>query len=77
LDCTPTFRNWLAGGFLDSVSFLAKVKVWVWIAWIFLIASASAADVDITPLSFDAKSLKEKFNSRAHQSRLVIILSPT
>jgi hypothetical protein len=56
------------------------VKVWVWVALIFVIAlmaPAHAADAEITALSFDAKLLKEKFNSRAHQSRLVMILSPT
>jgi hypothetical protein len=78
LDFTPTFRNWLAGDFLDSVFSSVKVKVWVALIFVIsLMASASAADAEVTALSFDAKLFKEKFNSRAHQSRLIMILSPT
>ncbi|HUV14650.1 MAG TPA: hypothetical protein VMY18_13480 [Acidobacteriota bacterium] len=53
------------------------MKVWSWIVLILLMSPAFAADFEVTALSYDAKILKEKFNSGAHKSRLVMILSPT
>jgi len=82
---TTNFEGWLTGeralrlaqSFRDSVFSLIKVKVWSCIVLILLMLPASAAELEITALSFDAKILKEKFNSGAHRSRLVMILSPT
>lgn len=70
-------RPWLAGMSSVSVCSLAKVKVWIALALFLLVLPAQAADAELTALSFDAKALKEKFNSTAHQSRLIMILSPT